>query len=163
MHYAFAVDIGMLEKLGCTDSAIIMHIPCYAYRDAYKAAYKNPDEEARRKIRPEDAVPGGDCWTDGYKDSWGVMYEGCASYEVDDGVFEVIRSLGSTKHILVGHDHDNNFIISYQGVKLAFSLKAGAGCYWTPVLNGGTVITVGENGVKGIHHEYVDVTDLLEK
>ena len=76
-------------------------------------------------------------------------------------MFEIVRALGSTKNVVVGHDHVNNFVIDYCGVKLVYGLKTGAGCYWNPILNGGTVITIGENGVRGIHHEFVDVSELL--
>ena len=90
-----------------------------------------------------------------------MQYEGIGSYGVDDGVFEIIRDSGSTKHVIVGHDHVNNWMINYQGVKLVFSLKAGAGCYWTPVLNGGTVLQIGSDGAECVYHEFVDVSDIL--
>ena len=154
-------QITALQAMGCNDTSIIMHIPFYAYNAAAKAAYKNYDEEARKQLTPETAVPGADCWNPGYEDSFGVQYEGVCSYDLDDGVFEIVRDLGSTKHVIVGHDHVNNWIINYQGVKLVYSLKAGAGCYWTPVLNGGTVLTIGTDGVCGVHHEFVDVSALL--
>ena len=154
-------QIAALRALGCDDTSIIMHIPFYAYNDAAQAAFKNYEEEARKAWTPETAVPGSDCWNPGYEETLGVQYEGIGSYGVDDGVFEIIRDLGSTKHVIVGHDHVNNWVIDYQGVKLIFSLKAGAGCYWTPVLNGGTVLTIGSNGAEGVTHEFVDVSALV--
>ena len=30
-----------LKALGCNDSSVIMHIPCYAYRDAFSAAHNS--------------------------------------------------------------------------------------------------------------------------
>lgn len=155
-------QITALRALGCDDTSIIMHIPFYAYNDAARAAFKNYDEEARKQIKPEDAVPGADCWNPGYEDSIGVQYEGIGSYTVDEGVFDIVRDLGSTKHVIVGHDHVNNWMINYQGVKLVFSMKAGAGCYWTPILNGGTVISIGSEGVQSVHHEYVDVSAIVD-
>ncbi|MBR3998870.1 MAG: metallophosphoesterase, partial [Clostridia bacterium] len=92
-------QIAGLKKIGCPDSTVIMHIPFYAYHDAYKAAYRANDEESRKAMKLEDAVPGGECWNEGYGDSLGVMYEGIGSFGVDDGVFEVMRSLGSTKTV----------------------------------------------------------------
>ena len=154
-------QIAALRKMGCDDTSIIMHIPFYAYNAAAQAAYKNYDEAARKTWKPETAVPGADCWNPGYEDALGVQYEGIGSYGIDDGVFEIVRDLGSTKHVIVGHDHVNNWIINYEGVKLVFSLKAGAGCYWTPVLNGGTVLKIGSAGVDGVHHEFVDVSALV--
>lgn len=157
----YRAQINVLQEVGCNDTSIIMHIPFYAYNCAAQAAYKNYDEEARKTLTPAAAIPGADCWNPGYEDSVGVQYEGIGSYALDDGVFETVRDLGSTKHVIVGHDHVNNWMINYQGVKLVFSMKAGAGCYWTPVLNGGTVLQIGATGVERVYHEYVDVSDIL--
>ncbi|MBE6659530.1 MAG: hypothetical protein E7604_13950 [Ruminococcaceae bacterium] len=154
-------QIAALRAMGCGDTSIIMHIPFYAYNNAYRAAYAKSDEESRKQLTPETAVPGADCWNPGYEDSLGVQYEGIGSYVTDDGVFEIIRDTGSTRHVIVGHDHINNWMINYQGVKLVFSLKAGAGCYWTPVLNGGTVLQIGSDGAECVYHEFVDVSDIL--
>lgn len=43
-----------------------------------------------------------------------------------------------------------------------FLLKAGAGCYWDPRLNGGTVLRITENGVTEVWHEFVDPTNYRE-
>lgn len=147
-----------LADEGCRDTAMIMHIPFYAYRDASKAAFKEGID--LRRVTPAEA-DGTEVWNKGYENSFGVQYEAICSYEFDDGVFPVVRDLGSTKCVIVGHDHINNWVIDYEGVKLVYSLKAGCGCYWNPMLNGGTVMTVGDDGIKGVHHEYVDVSDLL--
>ena len=42
-------------------------------------------------------------------------------------------------------------------------MKTGMGCYWAPDLNGGTVLKIDSDGVKSIYHEYVDVSEFLEK
>jgi hypothetical protein len=44
-------------------------------------------------------------------------------------IFDEILSLGSTKNIVSGHDHYNNFIISYLGVKFIYATKSGYGSY----------------------------------
>ena len=44
---------------------------------------------------------------------------------------------------------------------MIYALKIGAGCYWNPILNGGTVISVGERGVRDVKHEYVKVDHLI--
>ena len=54
-----------------------------------------------------------------------------------------------------------NRIENLSANKLIYSLKTGAGCYWNPILNGGTVIRISSDGVSDIHHHYVDVTSLL--
>ena len=154
----YRAQIAELESRGCKDSTMIMHIPIYAYRDAWTAAFK-ADVDAS-KLTVADSLTG-DCWNDGYKDSFGVKYEGICSYPADEGAFEVMLELGSTKHILCGHDHVNNYVINYKGVKFVYSLKTGAGCYWNPVLNGGTYLRVTKDGVTDVWHEYVDVSDIL--
>ncbi|MBQ3179095.1 MAG: metallophosphoesterase [Clostridia bacterium] len=149
-----------LEADGCHDTTMILHIPIYAYWDAWNAAIR-PDIDFTR-LTPADG-DGEECWNDGYKDSFGVRYEEICSYPEDEGAFAVIRELGSTKHIVCGHDHVNNFVIPYEGVKFIYSLKAGAGCYWKPHLNGGTVLRITSQGVSGVHHEYVDPTPYMNK
>ncbi|MBQ3706729.1 MAG: metallophosphoesterase [Clostridia bacterium] len=147
-------QIAALTADGCHDSTMILHIPIYAYREAFAAAFKAGIDP--KTVLPEDAEGDG-CWNPGYESSIGVLWEGIGSYPADDGVFPVIRELGHTKHILAGHDHVDNYVISYEGVTFIYSLKAGPGCYWDPRLNGGTVLAVGSEGVRAVRHEYVKV------
>ena len=151
-------EINALKERGCKSATLIMHIPIYAYNTASKAAYKEGID--LNSITPEMAE-GSECWNEGYKDSIGVKYEGIGSYPADDGMLEHFKKLGIIKHIVAGHEHVNNFMINYDGIKLIYSLKLGAGCYWNPILNGGTVLSVNENGVYDVRHEYVDITHLI--
>ncbi len=146
-------QIKMLKDLGCNDTTIILHIPIYAYREAWESAFNKSLDPA--SIKPENSADA-DNWNEGYAGSCGVKYEGISSYPADEGMFDVITELGSTKHILCGHDHVNNYIIKHKGIKFIFGLKAGAGCYWNPALNGGTVLSISENGVSDVWHQYVD-------
>lgn len=147
-------QIKQLEKMGCTDTTMIMHIPIYAYRDAFSAAFRTDMDPS--KVTVEESYTGS-CWNEGYKTSCGVRYEGIASYPADEGAFDVIKELGSTKTILCGHDHVNNTIINYQGVNFIYSMKLGPGCYWNPRLNGGTVFRINSTGIIDVRHEYVTV------
>lgn len=147
-----------LKRLGCEDASLIMHIPIYAYRDASAAAYRDLPELQRLNIKDAMAA---DCWNEGFEDSVGVQYEGIASYPADDGALEAILEGGLVKRVLVGHDHVNNFMITYRGVRLIYALKIGAGCYWNPNLNGGTVMKIGKGGVREVYHEFVDVSGML--
>ena len=150
----YRAEIAALEADGCRDSAMILHIPIYAYREAFAAAFRSGVDP--KSVLPEEA-DGDGCWNPGYEGSFGVRWEGICSYPADEGAFEVIRALGHTKHILAGHDHVNNFVIPWEGVTFIYSLKAGAGCYWDQRLNGGTVLSIGEGGVRQVRHEYVRV------
>ena len=148
-------QISCLKAMGCERSTIIMHIPCFAYREAFDKAFK-PQEE---KITIQDSYKS-EYWNEGFEDSFGVKYEGICSFPADDGVFNAILDCNHTKNVLVGHDHVNCFSVVYQGVRLTFSVKTGAGCYWTPEMNGGTSLTVTDTETV-IKHEIVDVSHLL--
>ena len=152
-------QIDALKQLGCTETAIFLHIPIYAYREAWEAAH-NP-AFAPESIKPQESDDP-KYWNEGYKTSAGVRYEGIASYPEDEGAMDAILAGGTTKLVVAGHDHVNNTVISYRGVKLVYSLKAGAGCYWAPQLNGGTVIRVTDSGVVEIRHAFVDVGAFLQ-
>lgn len=151
-------QIEMLKALGCNDTTVMMHIPIYAYNDAWNAAFNAKLDP--NSITSENSA-NAENWNKGYEGSFGVKYEGICSYPSDEGMFDVICELGSTKHVVSGHDHVNSFVIPYKGVKLIYGLKTGAGCYWKPELNGGTVFRVTEKGVSDVWHSYVDISELL--
>lgn len=149
---------GQVEALGGVRTAMILHIPIYAYRDAFEAAWNSA-------YKPESVSvsESGDekYWNEGYKDSLGVRYEGIASYPADEGMFDLIKELASTDIVLAGHDHVNNFIIRYEGVTLAYALKTGAGCYWSEQLSGGTVLRISQKG-GSLEHNFTGFEKLPE-
>lgn len=75
---------------------------------------------------------------------------------VNSGMFEVIKELGSTKNVIVGHDHVNSYSVLYEGVRLTYGLKTGDRCYANDDLNGGTLLTITDSGVK-TEHKYVNI------
>ena len=149
----------LLKGDGCKDATLILHIPIYAYRTASLAAFK--EGLTLNEVTLEQAKKG-ECWNAGYENSVGVQHEGISSYPADDGVFTVLKEDGLVKHILAGHDHVNNWIITHEGITMIFALKAGAGCYWEPTLNGGTVFKVNQDGVASVAHEYVDISHFIK-
>ena len=151
-------QVKALEKLGCHDTTMVMHTPITAYRDAFNVAFKEGLNSNDISIEESS---NGSCWNDGYKTSFGVKYEGICCCPGDDGVFDVIKELGSTKHVISGHDHVNNYVIEYEGVKLIYGTKTGPGCSFNPILNGGTVLSVNSRGVSQVWHEYVDISEYL--
>ena len=152
-------QVRALKEEGCSDTALFMHIPIYAYREAHAAAEK-------AEVDPKSVTPamadGDEVWNPGYESSFGVRHEGICSYPADEGMFAAILEEGSTKILIAGHDHVNNTVIRHRGVTFVYSLKAGAGCYWDPALNGGTVLRITEGGVAGVCHEYVDPAPFTE-
>lgn len=147
--------VSAITELGCNDSMIITHVPLDCYTDAINAAYKNKDATLEESYTDEP-------WNPGYEDSFGVFREGPTGDSFNDGFLEAIKEMnGHTKHILVGHDHINNFSIKYEGVRLTFSLKTGIGNYYAPELVGGTVMKVNSEGIYDLYHEYVDVSEFI--
>ena len=150
----------MLKEKGCVHTSMLMHIPIHAYQDAVDAAFK-PDIDTC-KVTLEESY-GSSCWNPGYEESYGVKYESgpIACYPYDDGVFAAIKEIGTTENVISGHIHTDNFVIPYQGVRLAFATKTGRVHPFRYPLNGGTVITVHADGHSDLRHEYVDIEDLL--
>ncbi len=151
---------GQLRARGCSDTTLIMHIPMHAYFDASDAAYRAGIDWANLQYECQTDYPA--AWRDDLAGTAvGVQYEGIGACDVEDGVLDMLIAGGTTKHVLVGHDHINNWMIDYRGIRLCFSLKTGPSAYWRPFLNGATVLTVTKNGVSDVHHEYIDCSDLL--
>lgn len=148
-----------LKEVGCDDSLLITHIPINAYLLAARAAFKNPTPDKSVKLNDTYSP---DLWNSGYENSYGVLHEPISAYPEDEGAFDLICCLGSTKNIICGHNHINNWVVNYKGVRFIFGTKTGNGSYWEPEINGGTVIAVNENGVSSVKHEYVDVSSILE-
>lgn len=148
--------IAELKAMGYSESTIIMHIPCYAYNTAFDASFKGETTS----ISIEESYKS-HYWSNEAQGAFGVKYEGICSYPADEGAFDAILECGHTKNVIVGHDHKNCFSVPYNGVRLTFAVKTGAGCYWTPEMNGGTSLTVNSYGNATLEHHFVDVSSLL--
>ncbi len=142
----YEAQVRTLRQLGCESTALLLHIPIYAYRTAIEewkalpSTVKTCDPSSGRLI---------------FTSKQGSCCEDVASYPADEGMFARICALESTKLVIAGHDHINNTILNHHGVQLVYSLKTGPGCYWDKALNGGTVLTVKADGHFTVHHEYV--------
>ncbi len=148
-----------MKTLGYKDSAIIMHIPIFAYRTAFVEAFKQDIDP--NTITWQDSS-NDEYWNEGYEASYGVRYEYGGFPPVEDGVMDILEDIGHTKYMVVGHDHVNNFVINYRGVNLVYGLKTGMGCYWDQRLNGGTVLRITSNGIEELYHEYINVDHIVE-
>ena len=150
----YTQTVADLNAAGCPDNMIITHIPPYCYRTAFAQASRAADPFA---VKPEDSADPA-LWAPEFAGAFGVKYDPISSYIMEDGVIDAVLKAGTTRHILVGHDHTNNYAIPYHGTWLIFSLKTGIGCYANRLLNGGTVFTVDGTGIKEFHHEFVDIS-----
>lgn len=75
--------------------------------------------------------------------------------QAENGFFEAVRRIGSTKALFYGHDHINNTHINYQGVLFAYALKSGKSCYWHDDMLGGNLITVRQDGSFAVERLFV--------
>ncbi|MCL2539929.1 MAG: metallophosphoesterase [Firmicutes bacterium] len=58
---------------------------------------------------------------------------------INNGLFAAIKDIGA-EYMFCGHEHVNDFMVEYQGVKLAYVLSGGVGGYGN--ILGGTMFTV---------------------
>jgi len=79
---------------------------------------------------------------------FGVKHEEPSVPSANSGLFGAALLLGSTTDILVGHDHVNNVSLPWKGIRLTYGTKTGPGSYSRPDLQGGTLITIREEGGK---------------
>ena len=144
--------INMLKNLGCNESTLITHVPLYEYKLAIDAALKS--EYNRQDISYEDSFDE-KYWNDGYKDSFGVTHESVCYSDLAAGLFSCMKKLGSTKNVLVGHDHINNFSINYEGIRLTYSMASSSHGLKKTV--GGTLLTLDDEGKVNLRHVPVDI------
>lgn len=143
--YRWAVE--GTEKLAGknVESTIFIHIPLYQYRTAWNLAY----DEEKGEFREEYA-----------DNAFGVNHEGIYSPNTDNGFFDIIKELDSTKTVVCGHEHVNDFSIEYEGVRLTYSVKCGPGCYWEEELNGGTKLEINSDGDVALKHIFITPEEL---
>ena len=132
-------------------STVIMHIPVYEYKEAWVSV---ADKKTKEKGAPF-----------GYLDP---KYADIASGHsgvyggyphVTNGFFDKVRELGSTKDIIVGHDHKNDYSVLYKGVRLSYGLHTGFGDHYRDDMLGATLYTVDSSGETTIRHSYYSYVD----
>ena len=113
-----------------------MHIPLPEYETAYNLAINSENNEYKlfgecnEKIccaRNEDGTP------------------------ANGGFFESVKA-GGTSYVFCSHDHMNDFSLEYEGVRLTYCMKLGYASGYQPGFNGGTVITIGHEGITKFEH-----------
>ena len=71
----------------------------------------------------------------------GLRQEDSWAARVNDGFFDAFKANGGT-HVFAGHDHNNNFVADYEGVKLCYMTKSSYNCYFSSKTLGGTLLTI---------------------
>jgi hypothetical protein len=120
--YKYSVASLKEQNGGNLNSLAFFHIPLQEYGDAWE---KRNEE-------------GNKLW-------YGEKREDTAPSDVNSGLFQVFKEVGSTKGVFCGHEHVNDYSVTYQGIRLTYGLKTGYGSYGEDWLQGGTVITLSEN------------------
>jgi hypothetical protein len=87
-------------------SLLFIHIPLIEVYDAYWE-YVNNDRQNTENVK----------FIRGNDGEGGQMV--CCS-KTDTNLFEVMVELGSTKGMFYGHDHLNNFVLEYKGIRLCY-------------------------------------------
>lgn len=71
----------------------------------------------------------------------GMRQEDTCTAKVNDGFLNAFVNNGGT-HMFAGHDHNNNFVYNYNGVKLCYMTKSSYNCYFSSKTLGGTLLTL---------------------
>ncbi len=126
---------GIDELTDGAEISLVMHIPLPEYQFAYDMAQNGEIQmsgELHEKIcceRNENGEP------------------------VQRGFFDIIKQTDSAKYIFCAHDHRNDFSVEYNGVRLTYLMKLGLSSGFQPFFDGGSVITIGEKGIRRITHK----------
>lgn len=124
-------------------SLMFMHIPL----TEVKAAYDEYVANGRKDTENVKWLGGFDGETDE------VVY--CSRTDVD--LFETVLEKGSTKALFYGHDHLNNFVLEYKGIRLSYGYGidylAYSGIDEQGYQRGCTVITCAPDGTANYTHE----------
>ena len=75
----------------------------------------------------------------------GTRKEKCCSPVLNSGLFACMKEMGDVKGIFVGHDHDDDYAVLYQGILLAYGRYSGGHTvYFNLDINGARVIELTE-------------------
>ena len=97
-----AVKPENIEDFETVQSLLFVHIPILEVRDAVNKYFAESEEVEYLGGKIGESEP--------------YVY----SSEVPEEMFETMIELGSTKGMFFGHDHLNNIVLEYQGIKLSY-------------------------------------------
>jgi hypothetical protein len=98
-----------------TKSSLFLHIPLCEYADAWNKVY----DESTGCIKD----------TDSCRYIYGMQREAVCCSEFNSGLFDIMESLDSTKAVYCGHDHVNDYTVSYNGIELNYLQPSGYSVY----------------------------------
>lgn len=131
-------------------SALFMHVPHYAYREAVEqnsgmSDYGVPEFEELNDL--ENKLNAQGMLLDKYADYGFVKQEGVYAPRWDDGLADVMNEYVSTNLVSVGHDHNNSFVINYSNdgknpVLFAYGRTSGVNAWARDIPVGATVFDI---------------------
>ncbi|NCA67661.1 MAG: hypothetical protein EOM87_06330 [Clostridia bacterium] len=131
------------ETFEIIKSLLFFHIPLIEYKDAWTEYVDNGNADT-------DNVS----FVYGFSRETGkIVFAGVG----EDELFETVYELGSTKGIFCGHDHLNNFSLTYYGIKLTYGMSidylAYSGIHRVGAQRGCTIIITDSLGNFECHNE----------
>lgn len=85
----------------------------------------------------------------------GGMNEDICAGELNSGLFAAVTERGDVKAMVFGHDHTNDFMFNYCGVKLCGASTVSPLCYWNEEVAGARVFVLHEDGTTDTYMSYL--------
>lgn len=79
----------------------------------------------------------------------GTRMERACAPQLNSGMFAAMKQSGDILGVFVGHDHDNDFVVNWKGILLAYGRYTGGNTVYNDLENGARVIELQE-GVRGL-------------
>lgn len=139
-------QIASLKGRCCDQTAIFLHIPIYAYRPAYQAAFPAAPEPKAVTLAQSY---GADCWDAAMRTRFVWRMRKFAPIRWRMGVFDVVQKLHATQNIVADHGHTNNWVVNYEGVRFICATKNRQGAVrWMKRHGSGRIGIAGASATK---------------
>ncbi|MDD5892305.1 MAG: metallophosphoesterase family protein [Bacteroidales bacterium] len=76
----------------------------------------------------------------------GTRKEVCCCPEYNSGMFAAMKECGDIKAVFVGHDHDDDYSVMWDGILLSYGRYTGGDTVYNNLSNGARVILLHEDG-----------------
>lgn len=76
---------------------------------------------------------------------YGIRKEKACAPQLNSGLFAAMKEMGDVRGIFVGHDHDDDYAVSWKGILLAYGRYTGGNTVYNHLTNGARVIELDEN------------------
>lgn len=76
---------------------------------------------------------------------YGIRKEKACAPQLNSGLFAAMKEMGDVRGVFVGHDHDDDYAVSWKGILLAYGRYTGGNTVYNHLTNGARVIELDEN------------------